>query len=212
LPLDAPDLRVLIIARDPLARAGLAVLLEQQPGCVVVGQVDGEADALDAIDIYQPELVLFDLGWDATTAPPQLAALGQAEVPVVVLLPDDAAATDVWQAGALGLLLRNSDAGQIGAALQAARQGLAVVAPELAGTLSHAPLPDAPKLLDPLTPREVEVLQLLAEGLPNKAIARRLAISEHTVKFHVNSILSKIGAQSRTEAVVKATQLGLILL
>lgn len=212
MPIDAPDLRVLIIARDPLARAGLAVLLEQQPGCVVVGQVDGETGALDAIDIYQPELVLFDLGWDATTAPPQLAALSQADVPVVALLPDDAAAAEVWQAGALGLLLRNSDAGQIGAALPAVRQGLAVIAPELSGALSHAPLPAAPKLLDPLTPREVEVLQLLAEGLPNKAIARRLAISEHTVKFHVNSILSKIGAQSRTEAVVKATQLGLILL
>ncbi len=210
--MDAPDLRLLIIARDPLARAGLAVLLEQQPGCVVVGQVDGETDALDSIDIYQPELVLFDLGWDALTAPPQLAALRQADVPVVALLPDDTAAADVWQAGALGLLLRDSDAGQISAALQAVRHGLAVVALELAGALSHAPLPSAPELLDPLTPREVEVLQLLAEGLPNKAIARRLAISEHTVKFHVNSILSKIGAQSRTEAVVKATQLGLILL
>ncbi|MBI1880571.1 MAG: response regulator transcription factor, partial [Chloroflexi bacterium] len=63
-----------------------------------------------------------------------------------------------------------------------------------------------------LTPRELEVLQLLAEGLPNKAIARRLDISDHTVKFHVNAILSKLSAQSRTDAVVRATRLGLILL
>jgi DNA-binding NarL/FixJ family response regulator len=63
-----------------------------------------------------------------------------------------------------------------------------------------------------LTPREQEVLQLLAEGLPNKTIADRLYISEHTVKFHVNAILSKLGAQSRTEAVVRATRLGLLLL
>jgi DNA-binding NarL/FixJ family response regulator len=63
-----------------------------------------------------------------------------------------------------------------------------------------------------LTPREQEVLQLLAEGLPNKTIADSLHISEHTVKFHVNAILSKLGAQSRTEAVVRATRLGLLLL
>jgi DNA-binding NarL/FixJ family response regulator len=63
-----------------------------------------------------------------------------------------------------------------------------------------------------LTPRELEVLQLLAEGLPNKTIARQLSISEHTVKFHLNAIMSKLGAQSRTEAVVRATRLGLIIL
>jgi DNA-binding NarL/FixJ family response regulator len=65
---------------------------------------------------------------------------------------------------------------------------------------------------DPLTPREQEVLQLLAEGLPNKVIAQRLTISEHTVKFHINAILGKLGAQSRTDAVVRATRSGLLLL
>jgi DNA-binding NarL/FixJ family response regulator len=66
--------------------------------------------------------------------------------------------------------------------------------------------------VEDLTPRELEVLGLLAEGLPNKAIGLRLGISEHTVKFHVNAVLGKLGAQSRTEAVVRATRLGLILL
>ena len=84
--------------------------------------------------------------------------------------------------------------------------------PDLTGVL----LPNAESSPTPpvenLTPRELEVLQLLAEGLPNKTIARRLEISEHTVKFHVNAIMSKLNAQSRTEAVVRATQLGLILL
>jgi two-component system nitrate/nitrite response regulator NarL len=67
-------------------------------------------------------------------------------------------------------------------------------------------------LIEPLTPRELEVLRLVAEGLPNKTIAARLDISEHTVKFHVNTILGKLGVASRTEAVVRATRLGLILL
>jgi DNA-binding NarL/FixJ family response regulator len=67
-------------------------------------------------------------------------------------------------------------------------------------------------LVEDLTPRETEVLQLLADGLTNKAIAQRLGISDHTVKFHVNSVLGKLGAQSRTEAVVRASRLGLLLL
>jgi DNA-binding NarL/FixJ family response regulator len=98
------------------------------------------------------------------------------------------------------------------AAMSAVFNGMIVVDPELAGAImpatSHAISPPA----QPLTPRELGVLQLLAEGLPNKAIAHRLDISEHTVKFHVNSILSKLDAQSRTEAVVHATRQGLILL
>ena len=82
--------------------------------------------------------------------------------------------------------------------------------------LAAAVLPEIGRMpgrpMEELTPRELEVLRLLAEGLPNKTIAHRLDISEHTVKFHVNSILSKLGAHSRTEAVINATRLGLILL
>ncbi len=71
---------------------------------------------------------------------------------------------------------------------------------------------DEPALIEELTPRELEVLRLLAEGLPNKTIAQRLDISEHTVKFHVNALLGKLGVASRTEAVVRATRLGLVFL
>jgi DNA-binding NarL/FixJ family response regulator len=87
-----------------------------------------------------------------------------------------------------------------------------VIEPELLPLLRPDSSPDLPPLPEPLTPREQEVLQLLAEGLPNKAIARQLEISDHTVKFHVNAIMGKLGAQSRTEAVVRATRLGLVLL
>jgi DNA-binding NarL/FixJ family response regulator len=99
------------------------------------------------------------------------------------------------------------------AALIAAGQELVTLDPRLAETLLRS-TPQSPPdhLIEALTPRELEVLQLLAEGLPNKAIARQLNISDHTVKFHVNAIMSKLNAQSRTEAVVQATRLGLILL
>ena len=100
------------------------------------------------------------------------------------------------------------------AALQAALHGVAVLDPEFV-TAVLPPMPLAaetlPELVE-LTPREQEVLTLLAEGLTNKAIAHQLAISDHTVKFHVNAILGKLNAQSRTEAVVQATRLGLLLL
>jgi DNA-binding NarL/FixJ family response regulator len=92
---------------------------------------------------------------------------------------------------------------------------IAVIEPDFVAALigEVEPPGDAGQpLVEPLTPRELEVLRLMAEGLPNKGIAQRLEISEHTVKFHVNAILGKLGVESRTEAVVRATRLGLILL
>ena len=84
--------------------------------------------------------------------------------------------------------------------------------PSLAATLFHANTAENEAPAEPLTGREMEVLQLLAEGLPNKIIANKLSITDHTVKFHVNAIMGKLGVQSRTEAVVRATKLGLIIL
>jgi DNA-binding NarL/FixJ family response regulator len=130
----------------------------------------------------------------------------------VVLLADEAQAAEARLAGARGLLLRDTGAERLATALAAAAQGLVVLDPSLAASLLASRDPSSSTLVEDLTPREQEVLRLLAEGLPNKAIALRLGISEHTVKFHVNAVLGKLGAQSRTEAVVRATRLGLILL
>ena len=204
------DVRVLVVADDPLARAGLATLLAGQPGCSVVGQVAGDVD-LAAIEVYRPDVLVWDLGWgDPTQSLERLAGLR--DVPVVGLVPDQAHAADAWSAGVRGLLRREADAESLVAALRSVALGLASLDPALATALippqDQAPTP----LAEELTPRELEVLRLLAQGLPNKAIAQRLEISEHTVKFHVNAILGKLGAQSRTEAVVHATRLGLILL
>lgn len=223
-----PNLRVLIIADDPLVRAGLATLLADQPNLTVIGRLAAEVDLPAQLDVYHPDVVVFDLGWDphltATSARPgsgsvatrtsleSLAELGESGLPTVALLPDETYTSEAWTAGARGLLLRNSDAEKLQTALLAVSQGLVVL--DLALTAAALPTPETepPRLAEALTPRELEVLQLLAEGLANKAIARRLDISDHTVKFHVNAILSKLGAQSRTDAVVRATRLGLILL
>jgi len=209
---DVAELRILIVADDPLARAGLATLLSSQSTCQVTGQVPVDSHLTALLSVYVPDVVVWDLGWTPATSLDYLADLAASGKPIVVLLPDDAHAADVWSAGARGLLLRDADAERLIATLRAVSQELIVLDPGLSDVAQlHLELNPAPPI-EKLTPRETEVLKLLAEGLSNRAIAFELGISEHTVKFHVNSILGKLGAQSRTEAAVRATQLGLILL
>jgi DNA-binding NarL/FixJ family response regulator len=210
--MDVDLLRLLIVASDPLARAGLVALLNSQPGFTVAGQVAGETDLLAEIDLYQPELILYDLGWNPAPLLERLLDLSEANLPLVILLPDATYSADAWAARPQGLLLRDASVEKLVAALNGAAQGLVTVDPIFIDSLLPPAQPAPTPPVETLTPRELEVLQHLAEGLPNKAIARRLDISEHTVKFHVNAIMSKLGVQSRTEAVVRATQLGLILL
>lgn len=204
--------RVLIVADDPLARAGLATLLADPAGCEVVGQVAADSDLAIALEVYRPDVVVWDLGWDPELSLERLVDLTEEESPIVALLPDEANAADAWAAGARGLFLRDVAADALVAALRAVAQGLLVLDPALADP--SRPFGDLTSegLAEELTPRELEVLQLLAQGLSNKAIAYQLGISEHTVKFHVNAIMNKLGAQSRTEAAVRATRMGLIIL
>ena len=205
------DLRVLVVAQDSLARTGLAALLGQQPGCNVVGQSAGDATLSSDLDVYRPDVLLWDLGWDPRTGLEHLASLPDGAPPALALVADESPAGEARSAGAAGVLFRESDIESLSAALAAVARGLTVFDPALFTLPPHAP-DLAPIEALHLTPREMEALALLAEGLANKAIASRLGISEHTAKFHVNSILSKLSAQSRTEAVTRATRLGLILL
>ena len=213
---DTP-LRILIIADDPLARAGLATLLSKTGNDTVAGQVAATDDLVLAVTTYRPDVVLWDLGWSTSGSLERLAELasaddGENDVPLAVLIQTPDQVGDVWQVGVRTILLRQTTGPALMSALSATAQGLWVLAPQVANNATHWHMDAPTPMLDPLTPRELEVLQLLAGGLPNKAIARDLDISEHTVKFHVNSILSKLGAQSRTDAVVRATRVGLILL
>jgi two-component system nitrate/nitrite response regulator NarL len=217
---DGGDIRIVIVADDPLARAGLVTLLEDGEGCQVVGQIALGADWPADLDLYRPDVVVCDLGWDSTAGALDVLregietgdAPGEGQIPLVVLVADESAAAEAWGIGVQGVLPRQGEGDRLRAALVAAAHGVIVLDDALIDQL----LPSAqPADLPPgqeLTPRELEVLQLLAEGLANKAIALQLGISEHTVKFHVNAILAKLGAQSRTQAVVRATRLGLIIL
>jgi DNA-binding NarL/FixJ family response regulator len=223
-----PPLRVLIVADDPLARAGLAAMVTGLPDCRVVGQSSGDADVVTALDVYQPDVVLWDMGWEplnaAASVPiapapgtderwPALARLMEVRDtghPVVVLVADEAQATALWAGGVRGLLLREVSAAKLVSALGAAVQGLVVLEEPLVNAILPASQPQPAQVTTLLTPREFDVLHLLAEGLPNKIIADRLQISEHTVKFHVNALMDKLHAQSRTEAVVRAIRAGLL--
>ena len=203
-------LRVLVVAEDPLARTGLATMLGREPDCDVVGQIGPDDDLASAVERGQPDVVLWDAGADPGL-PLDLVEMVEEAPPILVLLPEDASAAAAYAGGARGLLPRDSDAASLVAALRARARGQLVFDPGLAPRL---PSRDRTALapVEDLTAREMEVLQLMAAGLANKAIAQQLAISEHTIKFHVNAILGKLDAHTRTEAVTRAARLGLIVL
>jgi two-component system, NarL family, nitrate/nitrite response regulator NarL len=214
------DILLLILSDDLLTRAGLAAVLDGAPGIRVAGQSDTYAEPADLLDLYRPDLLLWDLGWDPlqehgsqVIAPlNRLAALVELEIPVVVLAPDERSAVAAWHLGATALLLRSVETTALVAALQAAAVPLRVLDPLLVDAVITRQPDYAGALIEPLTPREVEVLSLLAEGMTNRAIGRALEISEHTAKFHIQALMGKLGAQSRTEVVVRATRLGLLTL
>ena len=202
-------IRVLIVAPDPLARAGLATWLAADELCQIAGLADASsAEWLDAVALFQPDVVLYDGGWQGGAEWLELSDVG---APVVVLATDAKSAAEARAAGARGVVERENSAETILSALLAVTHHLSAFQPDWLPATDAPGVADAPaRPLEPLTPREAVVLNLLAEGLTNKAIGHRLGISEHTVKFHVNAILDKLAAQSRAEAVMRAAKLGLL--
>lgn len=209
---DENRLQVMIVSANPLARIGLAALLGTMPMYEVVGQVSPEADLLLLKDRFQADILLWDMGWEmpfSLETMQQLALQGEVP-PILALIPDDTEISQLMGLGVAGLLWQSSRPEQLSAALTAIHEGLTVYDPDLLPTPPTTK--PASDLYEDLTLREQEVLQLLAQGLANKTIARHLNVSDHTVKFHVNAIMTKLGAQSRTEAVIKAMKLGLVVL
>ena len=209
----APDqLRALVIAGDPLTRTGLATLLSDQTGCSVVGQLEGVSDISAELDVYRPDVIVWDLGPDPGPALDSLVDLPDGSPPVVALVSDKSHASRAWVAGAIGIFPRTVEMGMLAGALMAVARGVVTIDPELAALMLARQDGGPAASTRVLTPRELEVLRQVAEGLPNKSIAQRLGISEHTVKFHLNALMAKLGVQSRTEAVIQATRMGLISL
>jgi DNA-binding NarL/FixJ family response regulator len=210
-------IRVLIVADSPLSRAGFENLLASRE--VVVAASTGSIELLaEQISDAGADAVLIEARGDLEDLLGAISRLDIANDAATVILADQA--PPEWTAAALragvrAVLPRNISGAQLIAALQAATAGLIVVHPgEISQILRiSTPAPNPlPELPEPLTPREQEVLQMLAGGIGNKQIASRLSISEHTVKFHVTSIFGKLGVSSRTEAVSTGIRRGLVLL
>jgi DNA-binding NarL/FixJ family response regulator len=199
-------IRVKVRSPSPFAQAGLENAISADPRFEVVTAGESNSD--------QPaDVVLLD-GADFATA-----ASGSDASALIVLLTDHVDASDFGRLSQLGIravLPRDSSVQEIASALEAASEDLTVIAPEFL----HEQLPEPAAgrhdeveyLEEPLTAREREVLALLAEGAGNKEIAVRLRVSESTAKFHVSSILGKLGAATRTEAVSRGYRIGLILI
>jgi DNA-binding NarL/FixJ family response regulator len=212
----ARPLRVLIAARRPVVRAGLRGILAERGDVLVVGASESVEDTSHQVAELQPDVLL--VAWESGDA---IAAAGLTNAASVVATPivlvgETPAARElrsVLRAGIRGFILSDATADEIGAALHAVAQGLLVLATTLERLLTGPEDAfDDSSTGEPLTDREREVLQFMAHGLPNKTIASRLRISEHTVKFHVGSILAKMDAASRTEAVTRAARRGLLSL
>ncbi len=210
--------RVFIVAASPLKRAGLQDLLVAR-GVNVVGSSANLESLSELFTEAEPHVVLLDVSDEKASELLDSLYLSELvlETAVIVLsdnLPPGWAA-DALRAGVRAILPSEVSPGHLTSALQAVIAGLVVLHPSDVGTTL---VPAAPvsqplaELPEPLTRREREVLQMLASGLGNKEIAAHLSISDHTVKFHVASILGKLGASSRTEAVSLGIRHGLVLL
>jgi len=156
--------------------------------------------------VINPDVLLADL----QSHPP--STLSDIDCPIVVLLSGAQDAADAFAAGAGAVLLRTAPAERLHAALHAVTTDLVVADSNIASAVFEQRTRPAEEIEQALTHRELEVMQQLAAGRTNRDIASILGITEHTVKFHVNSILEKLGAESRTEAVVRAARLGIVVL
>lgn len=191
----AEPLRVVVAGDNPLKRAALIMRLASFDDLAVLeaesvrdaGRMRGDVILADAVDIER------------------------SSTPVVQLVPDGASAPAAINRGARAVLLETASLRRIHTTLWAVAEGLFVVEDEIAEQVVPN-VRGSVELIEPLTQREFEVAQLLARGLTNKEIAQRLGITDHTVKFHLNGILRKLGVSSRTEAVVRAARLGVVTL
>lgn len=206
-------IRVMIVDDHAVVRSGLGAFLLAFDDLELVGEAGSGVEALRQCDQLKPDVVLMDLmmpemdGAAATRA--IRAAHPQVQVIALTSFREDDLVQGALKAGAIGYLLKNVTAVQLADAIRGAFAGRPTLAPEAAQALIHSATKPAAPTYD-LTEREREVLALMVEGLNNPDIATRLVVSRSTVKFHVSSILSKLGVASRTEAVALAVQQHLV--
>jgi len=218
-----PAVRIIVADDHQVVRSGFAALLDTQPDFTVVGTASDGDEAVRTCRELHPDVVLMDVrmpGMDGIEATRQLTAAG-ADAPRILILTTfdlDEYVYDALRAGASGFLLKDVTAERLFDAVRVIAAGDALLAPAVTRRLISEfallrPRPDAPPIaaLTTLTPRETQVLRLVAEGLSNPEIAARLVVTEETVKTHVSRVLNKLGLRDRTQAVVTAYESGLVV-
>jgi DNA-binding NarL/FixJ family response regulator len=215
-------IQVLIADDQALVRGGFRMILEAQPDIAVIGEAANGREAIEQTRLRKPDVVLMDVrmpGMDGIEATRQLLA-GHATAPARILMLTtfdlDEYVYEAMKAGASGFILKNTPPDQLADAIRTIAAGEALLAPSVTRRLIEEfvsrPRTDSagPAEVAELTPREREVLTLIASGLSNSEIAARLVLSEATVRTHVNRILSKLALRDRTQAAVLAYETGLV--
>ena len=206
-------IHILIADDHPIVRDGLRAVLSTQPDFAIVGEAESGVQVLQQVAQSQPDILLLDLEMPQGDGVATLQQLTQSGATVRVIIftafDTDDRIVEAVRAGAKGYLLKGAPRAELFNAIRVVHGGGSLLQPVIASKLiGRLTQPDA--LPEPLTPREREVLTLIAQGLPNKEIAERLVITERTVKFHASAILGKLGATNRTEAVARARQQNLL--
>jgi len=212
--------RVLVASSLPMTAAGLGSLLRAHPCLEIIASSAGQAQLQDVIRDTEPDVLMLDIDEYVTEDRHILALVARlaAMVPIIALTANASASWigHALRAGVRGLLRHAVSGDELAFAARAAAAGLVVLSPEINEILLARGIEVDSDEFEPqaesLTPREQEVLAMLAQGLLNKEIADRLHISEHTVKFHISSIMGKLDASSRTEAVTRGIRRGLVFL
>jgi len=210
------SVRVLIADDQALVRTGFRKILESEPDLEVVGEAADGAEAVERATILRPDVVLMDIRMprvDGLQATRQLA--GRTRVLILTTFDIDEYVYEALRAGASGFLLKDAPADQLVTGIRVVAQGDSLLAPAITRRLieqfARRPPPSArPDTVAELTTRELEVLRLLARGLPNAEIAQELIIGDATVKTHVARLLQKLGLRDRVQAVVLAYESGLV--
>jgi DNA-binding NarL/FixJ family response regulator len=203
-------IRVFIVDDHKVVRRGLRTFLAAYDDLEVVGEAGNGQEALDQVGRVDPDVVLMDLLMPEIDGPTAIGHLISRYPGIQILaltsFSDKSLVRRAMEAGAIGYLLKEADEGEIVSAIRLAHEGQAVLAPKAMQALLQRPDSAAVRL----TEREQEILILVAEGLTNRQIADRLEVSLSTANFHVQNILDKIGAKTRTEAVALARKEGLL--
>jgi DNA-binding NarL/FixJ family response regulator len=215
----AAEISVLIVDDQRLVRAGFRAILEVEPDLVIVGEAGDGLDAIDLVAKRAPDVVLIDIrmpGMDGLTAARRIVAETDSSVVILTTFDADEYVFEALRAGASGFLLKDVPPEQLCWAIRSVAAGDALIDPAVTRRLitrfasAARPTGGVPERLAELTPRELDVLRLVAQGCSNTEIARELVVEESTVKTHVSRVLMKLDLRDRVQAVVLAYECGFV--